>query len=209
MKTHLIPLLLPLLASVTMAQNPGPGVRPDRYGGNPPRVGEMVSDTSVLTPGGEPTTLAASWRDKPAVIVTASITCGPSCKVMPDLQPLREKFGDRINLVVLYVQEAHPDGEASPYYPNQPPRPPKAEGGHRQPRTVEERLDYAREFIRLHQPAATVVVDGMDNAAWQAVGKGPNLGLLVGADGTLIFKQGWFSLPKLTAAIERHLAAGP
>jgi hypothetical protein len=42
----------------------------------------------------------------------------------------------------------------------------------------------------------------MDNASWQALGKAPNLGLLIDEHGIVKVRQGWFDAMGMASAIE-------
>ncbi|MEQ2005313.1 MAG: family 16 glycoside hydrolase [Limisphaerales bacterium] len=177
--------------------------------GNPSRVGEQVAEAVVHTLDSAQTHLASLWHDEPAVLVTASMTCGSVRDATPDLAETRRRVRDRVGIFVLYVQEAHPECEASPYNPNQPPLPLKEKGGHRQPRDQPERLDFARDFSRTYPTVAQIVVDSMDNTAWVVSDKGQELKLLVGAGGKLLFKQGWLNSDRLPVAGADHLGKNP
>lgn len=59
--------------------------------------------------------LSTLWKDKPAVLVTASVTCPISVGSCPSLKPLSLAHSNDVNVGILYVKEAHPseDGTTS------------------------------------------------------------------------------------------------
>lgn len=79
------------------------------------RTGETVADAEVFTPQGEAIRLASQWADGPALLVTGSMTCPPSRRLNPATSGIIDEFGDRLNVVVLYVVDAHPSGDRCPY----------------------------------------------------------------------------------------------
>ena len=173
------------------------------------QIGEKAPDVKVFDLEGQPTQLASSWKEKPALIVTASLTCPISRNKCPDLKPLVEEFGDRINIVILYTIEAHPQGDDSPYRPGEgewvTPMNQKEGILHRQPTALDERLKLARDLNQRFGKFAPMLVDDMDNTAWTKLGAGPNMALLIRADGLVEAKHGWLDAKKMKGSIEKLL----
>ena len=80
------------------------------------QVGEQLPDLPLYTLDGQKTSLHAlcSWRD-PTLLLTSSYSCPKSRKSYPDAAKLAEKFKDSIQTEFIYVIEAHPKGDPSPY----------------------------------------------------------------------------------------------
>jgi hypothetical protein len=112
--------------------------------------------------------------------VTASLTCNVARRQQADLDAIRQKFGDRVAVVVVYTIDAHPKTDVCPYIDKEwvPEDNVKDAVLVRQPTTLEERLKVARDYQQRFSDGATVLADGMDNAV-DALGQAPNLGLLV------------------------------
>ncbi len=50
-------------------------------------------------------------RDKPVVLVFGSISCSPFRREVQSVEKLYQQHGDRVNFVMIYIREAHPDSE--------------------------------------------------------------------------------------------------
>ncbi len=165
--------------------------------------GEQISDAEVYTPEGKAVRLASQWADKPALIITGSMTCPPSRQFNPAVNEILKSFGDRLNVVVLYVMDAHPSGDLCPYTGTDWVTQTNRDEGIliRQPREQDERNGRAREYRQKLGLEATVLVDNMQDSAWAAVGKAPNTAVLVGRDGTCQVCQDWFRPDALQAQL--------
>src|SRR5262245_33919103 len=171
--------------------------------------GQQIPDLVVYTLDGQPRHLSELWAARPVLLVTGSLTCDISRRELPDTADIATHFGDRLSIVVLYVIEPHPWDEPSPY----------TQKKHwwrlnnivegifrRQPLTLDERAHYARELIDRIDLSVPVMLDSMNNEGWDKFGGGPNMALLIGRDGVLVEKQGWFDDATMQAAIVKLLA---
>jgi hypothetical protein len=187
----------------------------DNHGVKP---GDAVPDLDVVRLDGSPAPLSQLWQEKPTLLVTASLTCGRARVRQPWVEELAKKYQDRINVAVLYTIEAHPVVDPSPYAAYSPEledseRPGERAGGNlgadgfarRQPTDLEGRRLLAEEFKDVVRVEVPIVVDGMSNQAWKALGGGPNMGLLIGRDGKVAVKQAWFVGDKMDRSIAQHL----
>ena len=52
---------------------------------------------------------------------------------------------------------------------------------------------------------ATVLVDEIDNPVWCTYGPAPNIAYLIGEDGKIVAKQGWFDGIQMEANIQAYL----
>ena len=130
---------------------------------------------------------------------------------MMDVRALRKAWGDQIDIVLLYTLEAHPTRDPSPYHPEGKPW---LTGFNRienvrlrQATDDAGRRSLAKAFADRHAPDSTVWVDGLDNAGWNTLGRGPNTAVLVDTRGVVRAKQGWFDGPTMEAAVASLLGA--
>src|SRR5262245_54105376 len=79
------------------------------------QTGDILSDQSVWTLDGKPTSLLAMQRQRPMLIVTCSLTCDISRDRHPEVERLAQQFGDNLAVLMLYSIEAHPKGDPCPY----------------------------------------------------------------------------------------------
>jgi len=167
------------------------------------KVGEQLPDLTVYTLDGKPTAFNKAWG---GVLMTASLTCPKSREKYPDLQALATSLGGKGHFAILYVIEAHPDQDPSPYkgIVDVTPANQRDKILFRQPTTLEERLKLARAFAeRFKIPKEIeVYVDGMSNEAWKQVGGGPNMALVISQSGLVWTRQGWFNAATLKPAVE-------
>ena len=176
-----------------------------------PQVGEQLPDLRLRNLKGEPQHLSDDWRGGPALVVTSSLTCPKSRSRWPELAAIAKKYGEKLNIVVVYVIEAHPVGSACPYKGVEDVTPENERDGilRRQPQTLEDRLELAQEFKRYLRVEVPIHVDAIDNRAWKAFGAAPNIAYLVDEDAIVVARQGWFDGPSLQKAIDVYLANPP
>jgi|GEM_PF-906289 len=172
-----------------------------------PQVGDQLPALTLRTIKGEPQRLDDAWRGGPALLVTSSLTCPKSRSRWPELQKIVEKYGDKLNVVIVYVIEAHPVGSICPYKGIEDITPENEADGilRRQPDSLEDRLELAQEFKRYLRINTPIYIDNMRNEAWKAVGAAPNLALLVNDEGIVVARNGWFEGEATDAAIETYL----
>jgi len=163
------------------------------------KVGQSVPELKVFTLEGKPAKLSAAWTARPALVVAASITCPIAQNSCPSIVLRERELGPKVHPVILYTVEAHPRDGRSPYAPFTGR---KSGFPHDQPDTLEQRLELARSFAK-RVPGVEVLVDAMDNAAWKALGGGPNMALLIGTHGKVLVKQAWFDPTAMAKEIEK------
>ncbi|MDX1962404.1 MAG: ankyrin repeat domain-containing protein [Pirellulales bacterium] len=176
-----------------------------------PQVGEQLPDLRLTTLKGEVQQLGAAWHSGPALIVTSSFTCPKSRSRWPELAAIARKYEGKLNVVVVYVIEAHPVGSICPYKNVEDVTPENHRDGilRKQPTTMEDRLELAQEFKRYLRIDVPIHVDPVDNRAWKALGAAPNIAFLVDKEGIVTARQGWFEGPALEKSIEEHLKDMP
>ena len=156
---------------------------------------------------GESVPVYSLWSKKPVSIMIGSYTCPEFRKEVAGFDGLQKDFSNRVNFIVLYVQEAHPGTGPSPY---------RQGGGAAkqnerdnillpQPKTALERAAQARLCAAALNIEVPILVDPMDNAAWEAFGRAPNSGFLIRAGGEVMEQEKWFNPTKMRAAINKLL----
>ena len=120
-----------------------------------------------------------------------SITNPPARMQMERWTSLAKKYAKQdVQLFVIYGDELHPgDHKEFKSYPK--------------PKSEHEKLAYAQEFAQLGN--VPVLVDGLDNATFDAYGKAPNGAYLVDKDGSLIFRGTWADARKMEHMIDTLL----
>jgi Iodothyronine deiodinase len=147
------------------------GVKPN-FDTTEPQVGHEVPDLSLLSLKGEPQILSDAWRNSPALCITSSLTCPKSRSRWPEIKAIADKYGDKINIVLVYVIEAHPVGSICPYKGVEDITPENERDGilRKQPATLEDRLALAQEFKRYLKIDLPIYIDNEQNQAWKALG---------------------------------------
>ncbi|MDD5277132.1 MAG: redoxin domain-containing protein [Methylovulum sp.] len=137
------------------------------------RPGQTIPDIKVTTDKGRTTTLYEMAKDKPLMLVTGSITCPMTISSLPLLNDLQANSGDKINIVLVYVREAHP-GE---HYP----QPCDMDGKHRHAQDLKEK--YVLNF--------PVIVDGLDGPLHKMLDVKPNSVHIMDAEGKILLQSLW------------------
>jgi thiol-disulfide isomerase/thioredoxin len=173
-----------------------------------PQVGDQLPDLKLRTLKGEPQWLSNAWHGGPTLLVTSSFTCPKSRSRWPELKAIADKYGEKLNVVVVYVIEAHPVGSICPYEGVEEITPENQRDGilRHQPKTLEDRLDLAQEFKKYLRVDAPIYVDTLDNHAWKAFGAAPNIAFLVDSNGIVAAREGWFEGTPMTESIDAFLS---
>ena len=189
------------------------------------QVGESIDDEIVVySLDGEEITVGELRGDGSTVLVTGSTTCPAAQKNCPRLAALNS-LGAEVGVFVLYTIEAHPKGNEQGVYERSgggggrgqsagrsgarrgvnPRRSSRGSvvGSEEQPESLDERLDLATAFQQqVVGNDVQVVVDNMDNQLWTALGAGPNLAVLLDAEGVVVQKHGWVDIEALRSELE-------
>jgi hypothetical protein len=169
-------------------------------------IGRQLNDIQVYDLNGNQANLATLWEDKPVLLVTGSLSCPPTRRSVPGTARLLDAYKDRLNIAVIYVIDAHPDGEASPYkgQKGMPKQNIRDDILIRQPQTQEERLTRARELTELLGSSAPILVDNMENTSWTSIGGRPNSATLIDKGGRIIAEQKWFNSEDIRRMIDKY-----
>lgn len=171
-------------------------------------IGTQVPDIEVYDLSGNTVRLSSLWADKPVLLVTGSLSCPDARETLPDTAALLDDYQDRLNVAVLYVIEAHPKGDPSPYSGEEYVTTENIEQGIliRQPRNQDERISRAAELQELLGSSARIVVDNMENIGWESIGNLPNSATLISESGIVLEQQKWFDNEDIRHLIEPHLS---
>src|SRR5204862_4722834 len=162
------------------------------FAGRGVQPGQPLPELSLVNLDGSAASKKKFQGDPPLVLVTGSITCNVARRQQKEVDALRQQFGDSIRVIVIYTIEAHPKGDPCPYTGKEwVPKDNELDGVLvPQPHDLAGRLALAREYQRRFDHGTPILVDTMDNASWEALGKAPNLGLLVDQSGIVRARQG-------------------
>ena len=158
------------------------------------QIGQHLPHLSAHLQNGKSVWLSNYYAERLTLFVCESLTCPVARRKHPGLKEIAKRFGDRIDIVVFYTTEAHPQGDPSPYTEGEEwvTRLNRKQGVLcRQPTTLDERINLAGRLKEAVAIESTMLVDCMNNAGWRALGAGPNVALLVDPKGSVLAKQGW------------------
>ncbi|MBO6504581.1 MAG: redoxin domain-containing protein [Kordiimonadaceae bacterium] len=157
-----------------------------RFSKNGVQPGQIVPNFDVFTTEGEKLKLYDLSAGKPLLLVTGSLTCPMTISSIPSVSDLHRKLGDKVNIVLVYVREAHP-GEKVP-----------------QPKSLAEKIEHAMQLKKVYGTQFPIIVDGIDGELHRALDIMPNSAHLIDRQGKLLFR----SLSATdNASLEQALAA--
>jgi len=162
------------------------------------------SKHTLYTLKGKSVLLSETWKDKPVLLVMSSLTCPVSRDNCPAVDRIQKKYGNEINVVIIYTTEAHPLGSPSPYSDREwlTRRNVHDKILVNEPTTLKARIVRAKTYQEKMGIQSTILVDNMQNSTWNLFGGGPNTALFVSNDRLSIkSKQGSKKFPEL---LERH-----
>lgn len=170
--------VVPPRASVAILRGvalPGEGT-PRQEEGGPASVGgrgRPAPDFDLPTVHGGRVRAADFAGHRPVLLACASLTDPVAASAGPVLRRLHREFGDDVAFVTAYVREAHP-GERIPA-----------------PRTVEERLRYARALRARDGLPWTVAADEPGDALLRQLGGRGSGACVLDAEGRVVFETAW------------------
>ena len=175
-----------------------------------PRVGFKLEEFQVFTLEGKKAKLASLWQEKPVLLITGSLSCPFTRKSMKPSYKLVEKFSDEYHIALLYVVDAHPKGDDSPYSGNEwiPRENFRDNILIPQPKNLTQRTDRANQLNELLKLKMPILVDNMENQNWSALGKFPNAGILIDTTGQVIYKQKKFKARLMAKIMKTYIKTG-
>ncbi|MDZ7670928.1 MAG: deiodinase-like protein [Gammaproteobacteria bacterium] len=176
-----------------------------------PRSGDSAPHFTLTDTAGNQVSLEQVIGDKPVVIQLGSYTCPVFRYRRFTMQPLRERYGDRVTFLVVYTQEAHPVGAPSPYRDEEwvPWINRLARINVGQPPDLAARLDQARFARQAMDANVRFLVDGDDDAVWRAYGAAPSPAFVLDRSGRVVLRQPWVVPGDIERILERLLSDQP
>lgn len=199
-----------VLASSLSAYSQAPAGKP-AFEDKGPQIGQQLPNLEIRTLEDDPRELHSVLRYHPlTVLVTASYTCPKSRSTYPAIRELERKYKGKVQFIILYVIEAHPQTDICPYTGKEDVTEENVRDGilRRQPKTQEQRIKLAQEFKQTQNVTAEIYLDVMGNSCWKNLGGGPNMAFLVNNSDIVLLRQGWLDAAKLPPAIDAVLQAG-
>lgn len=174
-----------------------------------PAPGAEVPDVVVHDDGGREVPLADAIGDKPVVLQVGSRSCPVFRYRRFGMHELQREFAGRVDFLVLYTQEAHPVGSPSPYTDEEWDMWINRLTGVRlgATTTLDERRERAVDTVQRFELDVAVLVDGMDDAAWEAFGAAPSPAFVLDTDGRVALRQVWVDPDGIRPVLRRLLAS--
>ncbi len=146
-------------------------------GDRAPGVAVVSLDSTVASP------LSDWFGMRPVVLVFGSYTSPGFRQAVPRLEAVASRFEDRVQFLVVYIKEAHAEGEWQVAANRQ-------QGIlYRQPETLEARLQIAADFVHHFGLRLPVVVDGPDDLAEAAYAAWPERIYVVDEAGEIVYES--------------------
>ena len=160
-----------------------------------PATGSLVRDFTLYTSEAEPISLASLLaRGRPVLLVAGSFSCPVFRASIPALNEMAERYRDRLEILIVYVVEAHPVVDPSPYFgvENVTTQNRYADVLVRQPTTYGERRALVDSLHARFAITPPIVIDGPCNEWWSVSGQAANHAVLLRPDGRIAAWHGWF-----------------
>jgi hypothetical protein len=134
---------------------------------------------------------------KPLLLIGGSYTCPVFRQKIAKINQVAAQFAGKINIIVIYVVEAHPKSpDPSPYSGTVWTTSENQSEGilYDQPVTYGARKQVLNNMLAnsSYTLSVPVAIDGPCNAWWQNFGPAPNNAYLIKPDGVIYKKHGWF-----------------
>lgn len=173
-----------------------------------PPEGERAPDVKLVGLDGQTRSLSDYIGEKPLVLQLGSHSCPVYRYRRFDMNALQRQYAGRVNFLTIYTIEAHPQGSKSPYREGEWLTAFNRFTGVRllQPQTLPERLDRASFSIRELGTRNPVVVDVMNNSAWNIYGAAPSPAFVVDKTGRVALRQVWVEPKGIKHALDLLLS---
>lgn len=172
-----------------------------------PAAGEPAPDVELRDLAGNRVALAELLGERPVVIQLGSYTCPVFRYRRFGMAKLHRDYGDRVRFVVVYTREAHPVGTKSPYSEGEWDTWVNRVTGVRlgEPADRAERRERAAEAHRELELPGEILVDGMDDRAWELYGRAPSPAFVVDREGKVALAQRWVRPKAIRRVLDRLL----
>ena len=158
-------------------------------------VGDTAADFTLFDLNGQAFTLSTALSaGKPVLMVGGNYTCPVFRNKIAKINEVNALYGDSLTVLVVYGVEAHPDIDISPYFGYVNTGAANLNAGilYRQPTSYAERMAVAAALLSNENLQVPAYLDGPCNNWWQHYGPAPNNAYLIGTDGIVHAKHGWF-----------------
>lgn len=144
---------------------------------------------------------------EPLVLIVGSYTCPMFRFRQRWIRDLTEDYEGRANIVIIYATEIHPVGAPSPATGAEWDVCANLLGGVRlgQPSSLDarrERAMYAKDEMDLE---TLVLIDDMDNAVWDAYGRGGAPAYVIDGEGRIVHRRVWIEPDQIRDALDQLL----
>jgi len=122
---------------------------------------------------------------------------------------MQARYLGQVQFIIIYTTEAHPVGSACPYTGTEwtdSASTDKLGNPLTQPTTYQERVAQSAQMVQELGITIPTLIDEMDNPVWCTYGPAPNIAYLIGRDGRIVAKQGWYQPELMLPLIKEHLA---
>lgn len=131
---------------------------------------------------------------RPVLLVNGSYTCPVFRGKVRTINRVAAAYGERIDVVVIYTLEAHPEIDTSVYFgvSNVGSSNTKEKIFYRQPTTYGERESVVQDMASALNLEVPLYLDGPCNEWWSVYGWAPNNAYLIDTNGMIAMQHGWF-----------------
>ncbi|HLG34827.1 MAG TPA: T9SS type A sorting domain-containing protein [Bacteroidia bacterium] len=160
------------------------------------QAGDTVPDFTLYKPNGDSINLASELQGGvPVLLVTGNYTCPVFRGKIPDINTMASVYGSALKIFVVYVVEAHPIIDVSPYSGTVwVPSANYTDGVlFRQPATYGQRKEIIDSMLAHYTINAPILIDGTCNNWWLNYGPSPNNAYLIDTNGIVAAKNAWFN----------------
>lgn len=137
------------------------------------RPGQPFPDLPVTLSNGDSKNLYHLAEGKPLLLVTGSITCPMTVSSIDELNQLQAELADKLNVVLVYVREAHP-GENFP-----------------QPQSLEQKTQNAHQFQSDYDIHFPCIIDDLNGPLHHLLDVLPNSAHLISSGGEILTQALW------------------
>jgi hypothetical protein len=173
-----------------------------------PKLGQRAPDFTLKTKDGKLTiTLSKQLGKKPIVLVFGNYSCAPFRNRYVPIELIKERYGDRVDYLFIYLREAHPtDGWR--LTDND-----KSGVELKQPRNLAEKTEAAEKCGAALDVSFPILIDDLDDTVGHAYSGMPSRLYLLDKTGRVIYKSGrgpfGFRTFELEQALIMHLLDKP
>ncbi len=147
------------------------------------RLGNPLTLSKILT------------QKKPVLLISGSYTCPIFRFQVPTINEVVKRYGDQVNIYIVYTFEAHPVIDEQPFGDDveSDNRNQQENILFRQPKNYGERKSLVDSMLKSMEINAPVIIDGPCNEWATHFGPAPNNAYLIDTSGTVVSKHPWFN----------------